>query len=133
MKSTSPSLRLVSNPAKSPGFDPDWSAHGHIDTVVRNAAAWVEAHVLPLLLDADRLTQMSQAARRLGHPRADEDLVDPHDRPVVERHPGRATGRERHDLAFHRAHAAVLKRRRPSAASMPSACCATSAAPAAAA
>ncbi len=30
-------------PAKSPGFDPDWAQHGYIDTVVRNAAAWVEA------------------------------------------------------------------------------------------
>ncbi len=33
----------IAIPAKSPGFDPDWSAHGHIDTVLRNAAAWVEA------------------------------------------------------------------------------------------
>ncbi len=30
-------------PAKSPGFDPQWAAHGHIDTVLRNAASWVEA------------------------------------------------------------------------------------------
>jgi acetylornithine deacetylase/succinyl-diaminopimelate desuccinylase-like protein len=30
-------------PAKSPMFDPDWSQHGFIDTVVRNAAEWVEA------------------------------------------------------------------------------------------
>ncbi len=30
-------------PAKSPGFDPDWVQHGYIETVVRNAAAWVEA------------------------------------------------------------------------------------------
>ena len=29
----------VAIPAKSPGFDPDWAAHGHIDTVLRNAAA----------------------------------------------------------------------------------------------
>ena len=29
-------------PAKSPGFDPQWAAHGHIDTVLRNAASWVE-------------------------------------------------------------------------------------------
>jgi UDP-N-acetylglucosamine--N-acetylmuramyl-(pentapeptide) pyrophosphoryl-undecaprenol N-acetylglucosamine transferase len=39
-------------------------------------AAYVEASVLPLLLDAGRLALMSGAARRLGHPRADEDLVD---------------------------------------------------------
>ena len=30
-------------PAKSPGFDPDWAAHGYIETVIRNAATWVEA------------------------------------------------------------------------------------------
>ncbi len=33
----------IAIPAKSPGFDKDWSAHGHIETVLRNAAAWVEA------------------------------------------------------------------------------------------
>ncbi|MBP6850179.1 MAG: M20 family metallopeptidase [Rhodoferax sp.] len=30
-------------PAKSPGFDANWAQHGFIDTVMRNAAAWVEA------------------------------------------------------------------------------------------
>jgi len=30
-------------PAKSPGFDKDWSANGHLETVMRNAASWVEA------------------------------------------------------------------------------------------
>ncbi len=30
-------------PAKSPAFDGDWAAHGHIETVLRRAAAWVEA------------------------------------------------------------------------------------------
>src|SRR5665647_1760230 len=30
-------------PAKSPMFDADWVQHGYIDTVVRNAASWVEA------------------------------------------------------------------------------------------
>jgi UDP-N-acetylglucosamine--N-acetylmuramyl-(pentapeptide) pyrophosphoryl-undecaprenol N-acetylglucosamine transferase len=39
-------------------------------------AAWIGANVLPLLLDSGRLALMSQAARRLGHPRADEDLAD---------------------------------------------------------
>ncbi|MDM0044564.1 M20 family metallopeptidase [Variovorax dokdonensis] len=29
-------------PAKSPGFDKDWAAHGHLETVIRNAAQWVE-------------------------------------------------------------------------------------------
>ncbi len=33
----------IAIPAKSPGFDPDWAAHGHIETVLRNAASWVEA------------------------------------------------------------------------------------------
>lgn len=33
----------ITIPAKSPSFDADWASHGHIDTVMRNAAAWVEA------------------------------------------------------------------------------------------
>jgi acetylornithine deacetylase/succinyl-diaminopimelate desuccinylase-like protein len=33
----------IAIPAKSPGFDPDWEAHGHIEAVLRNAAGWVEA------------------------------------------------------------------------------------------
>ena len=34
-------------PAKSPMFDADWAPHGHIDRVVRDAAAWVESRRLP--------------------------------------------------------------------------------------
>jgi len=46
----------VAIPAKSPGFDRDWAAHGHIDTVLRNAAAWVEAQkVEGLTLEVVRL------------------------------------------------------------------------------
>ena len=33
----------IAIPAKSPMFDAQWSQHGYIDTVMRNAAAWVEA------------------------------------------------------------------------------------------
>ncbi|MET0543616.1 MAG: peptidase M20, partial [Variovorax sp.] len=29
-------------PAKSPGFDEQWSANGYLETVLRNAAKWVE-------------------------------------------------------------------------------------------
>ena len=43
-------------PAKSPTFDSDWQAHGYIDTVMRNAAAWVEAQkVEGLTLEVVRL------------------------------------------------------------------------------
>jgi len=46
----------VAIPAKSPGFDPDWAKHGYIDTVMRNAAAWVEAQkVEGLKLEVVRL------------------------------------------------------------------------------
>lgn len=46
----------IAVPAKSPGFDPDWAAHGYIDTVVRDAAAWVEAQkVEGLTLEIVRL------------------------------------------------------------------------------
>jgi acetylornithine deacetylase/succinyl-diaminopimelate desuccinylase-like protein len=33
----------IAIPAKSPGFDPEWREHGYIETVLRNAASWVEA------------------------------------------------------------------------------------------
>ena len=43
-------------PAKSPGFDGDWAAHGHLETVLRNAAQWVEAQkVEGLTLEIVRL------------------------------------------------------------------------------
>jgi len=43
-------------PAKSPMFDADWEKHGYIDTVLRNAASWVEAQkVTGLTLEIVRL------------------------------------------------------------------------------
>lgn len=46
----------VTIPAKSPGFDANWEAHGFIDTVLRNAASWVEAQKVPgLSLEVLRL------------------------------------------------------------------------------
>ncbi len=46
----------IAIPAKSPGFDPDWVAHGYLETVLRNAAAWVEAQkVEGLTLEIVRL------------------------------------------------------------------------------
>ncbi|OOG54713.1 M20 family metallopeptidase [Polaromonas sp. C04] len=43
-------------PAKSPGFDPDWAQHGHLETVLRNAADWVQAQkVQGLRLEIVRL------------------------------------------------------------------------------
>ena len=35
--------RYIEVPAKSPAFDVDWAAHGHIDAVVQQAANWVLA------------------------------------------------------------------------------------------
>ncbi len=46
----------VTVPAKSPGFDTDWAAHGYIDTVVRDAADWITAQNVPgLTLEIVRL------------------------------------------------------------------------------
>ncbi|NNU44805.1 M20 family metallopeptidase [Ramlibacter montanisoli] len=46
----------IAIPAKSPGFDPQWQQHGHIETVLRNAAQWVEAQKVPgLKLEIVRL------------------------------------------------------------------------------
>jgi acetylornithine deacetylase/succinyl-diaminopimelate desuccinylase-like protein len=50
--------RYITIPAKSPGFDPDWVAHGHIETVVREAADWVLARKVPgLRLEIVRLNK----------------------------------------------------------------------------
>lgn len=46
----------IAIPAKSPGFAPDWAELGLLDTVVRNAATWVEAQkVAGLRLEIVRL------------------------------------------------------------------------------
>jgi acetylornithine deacetylase/succinyl-diaminopimelate desuccinylase-like protein len=46
----------IAVPAKSPGFDKDWVQHGYIETVVRNAAAWIEAQKIDgLKLEVVRL------------------------------------------------------------------------------
>ena len=46
----------IAIPAKSPAFDAEWAQHGFIDSVMRNAAAWVEAQkVEGLTLEIVRL------------------------------------------------------------------------------
>ncbi|MBL8352296.1 MAG: M20 family metallopeptidase [Burkholderiaceae bacterium] len=46
----------IAVPAKSPMFDADWAAHGFIDRVVLDAAAWVESRKVPgLKLEVVRL------------------------------------------------------------------------------
>ncbi len=43
-------------PAKSPMFDADWASHGHLERVVRDAAAWVESRKVPgLTLEVVRI------------------------------------------------------------------------------
>jgi acetylornithine deacetylase/succinyl-diaminopimelate desuccinylase-like protein len=37
----------VEIPAKSPAFDPDWAQHGHLQTVLQQAADWVRAQQVP--------------------------------------------------------------------------------------
>jgi acetylornithine deacetylase/succinyl-diaminopimelate desuccinylase-like protein len=49
-------IDYIAQPAKSPMFDADWAAHGHLDRVVRDAAAWVEGRkVAGLKLELIRL------------------------------------------------------------------------------
>jgi acetylornithine deacetylase/succinyl-diaminopimelate desuccinylase-like protein len=46
----------IAIPAKSPMFDADWQAHGHIERVVRDAASWVESRrIAGLKLEVIRL------------------------------------------------------------------------------
>lgn len=69
----------IAIPAKSPAFDPEWSSHGHLEAVVRNAANWVEAQrVEGLRLEVIRLTgrtpviffEVEASAGRSGTPPA---------------------------------------------------------------
>ncbi|MBV8470009.1 MAG: M20/M25/M40 family metallo-hydrolase, partial [Burkholderiaceae bacterium] len=46
----------IAIPAKSPMFDADWAQNGHIETVLRNAASWVESKkVAGLTLEVIRI------------------------------------------------------------------------------
>ncbi|HEY9237946.1 MAG TPA: M20 family metallopeptidase [Burkholderiaceae bacterium] len=46
----------IAIPAKSPMFDADWAAHGHIERVIRDAATWVERqNVAGLKLEVVRI------------------------------------------------------------------------------
>ena len=75
----------ITIPAKSPSFDKDWAGRGHIDTVMRNAAVWVEAQkVEGLKLEVIRMegrtpvlffevpasSGSAKAERRAGPPQA---------------------------------------------------------------
>ena len=43
-------------PNKSPAFDPDWEAHGHMEKAVQLMRGWAEAHSLPgMRIDVHRL------------------------------------------------------------------------------
>ena len=48
--------RYIGIPAKSPMFDPEWQAHGLLDRVVTDAAAWIESQrIAGLTLEVIRL------------------------------------------------------------------------------
>jgi acetylornithine deacetylase/succinyl-diaminopimelate desuccinylase-like protein len=54
----------IAVPAKSPGFDAEWAAHGHIDSVLHSAADWVRAQkVQGLKLEVLRLTKPDGSPR----------------------------------------------------------------------
>ncbi len=54
----------IAIPAKSPAFDADWVRNEHIETVIRQAAAWVERkQVAGLKLEVVRLTDASGKPR----------------------------------------------------------------------
>jgi acetylornithine deacetylase/succinyl-diaminopimelate desuccinylase-like protein len=49
-------IRYIRIPNKSPAFDTDWQAHGHMDRVVAQFTAWCQAQALPgLKLEVVRL------------------------------------------------------------------------------
>ncbi len=57
-------IDYIAIPAKSPMFDADWAAHGHLDAAVTRAAAWVESRKLPgLRLEVIRLANADGTPR----------------------------------------------------------------------
>ena len=49
-------IEYIKLPAKSPGFDPDWSAHGYLDAAIAQARAWVlKQNVAGLTLEVLRV------------------------------------------------------------------------------
>ena len=69
-------------PAKSPHFDPDWEANGHIERVIRLAEAWVREQVA-------QLERMDQLKRFFSPPVADaivsageNSILAPHRREI---------------------------------------------------
>ncbi len=72
----------IAIPAKSPGFDADWSTHDHLETVLRNAADWVLAQkVEGLRLEIIRLARPDGTPRtpvlffEIDATRADSDTT----------------------------------------------------------
>ena len=72
----------IAIPAKSPGFDADWSTHGYLETVLRNAADWVLAQkVEGLRLEIIRLARPDGTPRtpvlffEIDATRADSDTT----------------------------------------------------------
>lgn len=72
----------IAIPAKSPLFDADWQAHGHIERVIRDAAQWVERQpVAGLKLEVVRLPGRTPViffdapATRIGGNGPDSDTV----------------------------------------------------------
>ena len=72
----------IAIPAKSPGFDADWSTHGYLETVLRNAADWVLAQkVEGLRLEIIRLARPDGTPRtpvlffKIDATRADSDTT----------------------------------------------------------
>jgi acetylornithine deacetylase/succinyl-diaminopimelate desuccinylase-like protein len=56
--------RYIEVPAKSPMFDPEWAAHGHLETVLRQAADWVARQpVQGLTLEIVRLQRPDGSPR----------------------------------------------------------------------
>ena len=54
----------IAVPAKSPMFDPDWAAHGHLERVLQSAADWVEQQRVPgLRCEVIRLNNAHGVAR----------------------------------------------------------------------
>ena len=57
-------IEYVKIPAKSPGFDRDWAAHGFLDQAIEQARAWVAAqHVNGLTLEVLRLADTNGKLR----------------------------------------------------------------------
>ncbi len=75
-------FEYIKIPNKSPSFDPEWKANGHMDRVLNLATEWAQAHCAPSVA---HLKTRSIRPVSSTHLRAHETREEPVGRPLPEK------------------------------------------------